>query len=310
MNHYGVQGVALDWFNSYLTNRTQRCLVNGSLSKTCSLKCGVPQGTILGPLLFLIYINDLPNCLSSCQPRMYADDTHITYAGADLNSIQSNLNHDLSKLNQWLTSNKLTLNAGSRQRLSTLPDTLELSINNESINRVSSVKSLGVFIDENLTWQTHIDKLSKKIASGIGAIKRIRPFVPPDTLLYIYSALIQPHFDYCNLVWGNCGKTLSDRLQKLQNRAARLLTSSSYDADAKGLIRQLGWKDLRTQRQIQKALMVYRSLNGLVPEYLSSKFLKRNGTRYSLRDSENKLVVPLPVLVIVVQLSGTAYPAI
>ena len=104
-------------------------------------------------------------------------------------------------------------------------------------------------------------------------------------LLYIYSALIQPHFDYCNLVWGNCGKTLSDRLQKLQNRAARLLTSSSYDADAKGLC---------TQRQIQKALMVYRSLNGLVPEYLSSKFLKRNGTRYSLRDSEKKLVAPLP----------------
>ena len=162
MNHYGVQGVALDWFNSYLTNRTQRRLVNDSLSKTCSLKCGVPQGTILGPLLFLIYINDLPNCLSSCQPRMYADDTHITYAGADLNSIQSNLNRDLSNLNQWLSSNKITLNAtktefmliGSRQRLSTLPDTLELSINNESINRVSSVKSLGVFIDENLTWQT------------------------------------------------------------------------------------------------------------------------------------------------------------
>ena len=87
---------------------------------------------------------------------------------------------------------------------------------------------------------------------------------------------------------------MSHKLQKLQNRAARLLTSSSYDADAKGLIRQLGWKDLCTQRQTQKALMVYRSLNGLVPEYLSSKFLKRNGTRYSLRDSENKLVVPLP----------------
>ena len=148
---------------------------------------------------------------------------------------------------------------GSRQRLSTLPNTLELSINNVPINRVSSVKSLGVLIDENLTWQTHIDKLSKKIASGIGAIKRVRTFVPPATLLYIYSALIQPHFDYCNLVWGNCGKTLSDRLQKLQNRAARVLTFSSYDTDAKSLIRQLGWKDLCTQRQIQKALMVYKS---------------------------------------------------
>ena len=137
--------------------------------------------------------------------------------------------------------------------------------------------------------KTHIDKLSKKVASGIGAIKRIRPFVPPPTLHYIYNALIQSHFDYCNLVWGNCGKTLFDRLQKLQNRAARVLTFSSYDADANRLIRQLDWKDLSTQFQIQKALMVYKSLNGLVPEYSSSKFVKRNETRYSLRDSVSKL---------------------
>ena len=162
------------------------------------------------------------------------------------------------------------------------------------IEHVSSVKSLGIFIDENLRWQTHIDKLSKKVASGIGAIKRIRTFVPPPTLHYIYNSLIQSHFDYCNLVWGNCGKTLFDRLQKLQNRAARVLTFSSYDADASRLIRQLDWKDLSTQFQIQKSIMVYKSLNGLVPEYLSSKFVKRNETRYFLRDSVNKLFVPFP----------------
>ena len=86
MNLYGIQETALDWFKSYLTNCTQQCLVTGSLSGICSLKCGVPQGTFLGSLLFLIYINDLPNCLTLCQPRMYADDTHITYAGVDVNS--------------------------------------------------------------------------------------------------------------------------------------------------------------------------------------------------------------------------------
>ena len=233
---------------------------------------------------------------------MYADDTHITYAGVDVNSIQLTLSHDLDNLNKWLISNKLTLNTsktefmliGSRQKLSTLSNPLELSINNVPIEHVSSVKSLGIFIDENLRWQTHIDKLSKKVASGIGAIKRIRPFVPPPTLHYIYNSLIQSQFDYCNLVWGNCGKTLFDRLQKLQNRAARVLTFSSYDADANRLIRQLDWRDLNTQFQIQKSIMVYKSLNGLVPEYLSSKFVKRNETRYSLRDSVNKLFVPFP----------------
>ena len=159
--------------------------------------------------------------------------------------------------------------------------------------KVTSVKSLGIFIDDNLRWQMHIDKLSKKIAYGIGAVKRIRHFVPTPTLHCIYNALIQSQFDYCNIVWDNCGKTLFDRLQKLQNRAARVLTFSRYDADANCLFRQLNWKNLSTQFQIQKALMFYESLNDLVPGYLS-KFVKRYETRYSLRDSVNKLIVPFP----------------
>ena len=146
---------------------------------------------------------------------------------------------------------------GSRQKLSTLSSQPELSIDNLPIEKVTSVKSLGIFIDENLRWQTHIDKLSKKIASGIGAIKRIRDFVPTPTLHCIYNALIQSQFDYCNIVWGNWGKTLFDRLQKLQTRAARGLTFSRYDADANRSFRQLNWKDLSTQFQIQTALMVY-----------------------------------------------------
>ena len=136
---------------SYLTNRTQRCSVNGCLSDFTILKCGVLQGTILGPLLFLLYIDDLPNCLSFSVPRMYADDTHITYAGSDSHLIQSSTSNDLEKLSIWLVSNRLILNAtktefmliGSRQRLSTLSDTLELSIDNVLIEQVSSVKSLG-----------------------------------------------------------------------------------------------------------------------------------------------------------------------
>ena len=145
-----------------------------------------------------------------------------------------------------------------------------------------------------MAWHSHIDKLSKKIASRIGAIKRIIPFVSPKILHYIYNALVQPHFDYCSIVWGNCGKTLSERLQKLQNRAAGILTSSSYDADARYLLRQLVWKNLITQRQIQVALMVFKALNDLAPDYLFSMFTECSTSGYVLRDSTNKLNVPLP----------------
>ena len=211
---------------------------------------------------------------------MYADDTGITYADSDLHFILSSLSYDLEKLSKWIVSNTLTLNATktefmliiSRQRLSTLSYTLERSIDNVPIEQVPSVKSLGIFIDENLTWHSHIDKLCTKIASG--AIKRVKPFVPQSTLLNIYNSLVQPHFDYYSLVWGNCGKTLSNKLQKLQNRAARVITSSNFDVDVDSLFHKLSWKDLESQRQIQNALMVFKSLKGLVPEYLTSLFKK------------------------------------
>ena len=175
-----------------------------------------------------------------------------------------------------------------------ISDTLELSINNIPIEQVSSVKSLGIYIEEDSTWHSHIDKLNKNIASAIEGIKRVKPFVPQSTLFNIYNSLVQSHFDYCSLVWGNCGKTLSNKLQKLQNRAARVITSSNYDIDVDSLFHKLSWKDLKSQRQIQNAWLVFKSLNGLVPEYLTSKFIKRNESNYSLRDSVSKLVVPFP----------------
>ena len=132
----------------------------------------------------------------------------------------------------------------------------------------------------------------KRSLLQLAAIKRVEPFVPQSTLLNIYNSLVQSHFDYCSLVWGNCGKTLSKKLQNLQNRAARVITSSNYDVDVDSLQTQL--ERLESQRQTQNALMVFKPLNGLVPEYPTSKFIKRNESNYSLRDSVNKLVVPFP----------------
>ena len=300
---YGLTGVSHKLFSFYLDNRTQKCVVNGSHSECCTLKCGIPRRTILGPLLFLLYINDLPNCLSHFVPRMYADDTHLTYSNGNIHSVQSSLSEDLLNINRWLTANKLTLNMtktefmlnGSRQKLNNLSSLPSLNINNVPIKHSHCSKSLGILIGHNLTWETHVDALSKKITSGIGAIKCINHCLPPTALHDVYYGLVQSHFDYCSVVWGNCGKSLRDKLQRLQNRAARVLTNSNYDADASILLNDSGWQNLETQRQIQKAVMVYKSLNCLAPDYMSSKFILRSDlfNSYNLRDSVNKLAVPL-----------------
>ena len=127
----------------------------------------------------------------------------------------------------------------SSQWLSLFASNPALEINGTQLNRVNFTKSLGVLIDEN-----HIDAISKKISYGIGSIKRISHCVPPATLHTIYHGLVQSHFDYCSVVWGNCAKTLSDKLQRLQNRAVRVLTNTCYDADANQLLKELGWDNL------------------------------------------------------------------
>ena len=150
-------------------------------------------------------------------------------------------------------------------------------------------------LDDKLSWTLHIQEISRKIASAIGALKCIKQCVPLMTLHCIFNALVQLYFIYCCVVFNHCGTTLTTKLQKLQNRPARVLTWSRYDADADYLIEMLGWKKLANQRNLQTALMVYKSINGHTPQYLTSTFINRDSINfYSLRDSDNKLAVPKP----------------
>ena len=127
---------------------------------------------------------------------------------------------------------------------------------------MSTSKSLGVHIDGNLSWECHINEISKKIASGISAIKRIRYFLPFEILLNVYNSLVQPHFDYCNVVWRNCSKNLSSKLQKLQNRVARVqITFSSFDCSTIESFQNLTWSKLVHQRVVSKAIMMHSIIN-------------------------------------------------
>ena len=188
---------------------------------------------------------------------MYADDTHLSYEGYFVDNLQLYLNLDLENVYNWLRANKLTLNMtktefmliGSRQRLGTLTDSPTITINDNQVSQVTTAKSLGVTIDNKLDWSSHIDKLTKEVASGIGAIKRIRHLVPRATLHLIYQALIKPHFDYFKFFFWKLQDNLAEQdIKTIQNRAARVLTHSNYDADAGHLFELLGWTNLAFQQ--------------------------------------------------------------
>ena len=214
-----------------------------------------------------MYFNDLPNCLRVAAPRMFADDTSITLSAKTVADLKLAVTSELNNLTCWLRANKLSLNVaktelviiGSRQRLNAQCEEINISIDDRTIKTVDHTKSLGLAIDAQLSWSKHVDEISKKVSSAIGALKRVRPFIPTDVAVQIYNALILPHFDYCSPVWDGMSDCLSDKLHKLQNRAARVITQSPLDTSSNLLLAMLRWEKLSFRRKKQKALITTKS---------------------------------------------------
>ena len=302
--HVGITGNALLLIKSYLIDRTQRCEVNGFISRESRVKCGVPQGSILGPLFFLLYINDLPTCLNKTKPRLFADDTNITATGECLHDIEDAVNSDLENLRQWLIANKLSLNVAKTefQIIGTKPmlkkastKKLNIHIQNKPIKQVFQCKTLGVTLDENLSWKSNTDALCKKISSGIYALKHIKEYVDKEILLAVYNAIIQPYFSYCCEVWNVLGETQSMRLQKLHNRAARIIARVPNEVDQQTVLSILGWEPLEQQRKKAKAKMMFKTLNNMGPNSLKKLFIfEREILNHSLRGTSSSIRLPKP----------------
>ena len=212
LEHYGFRGIVLEWFKNYLYNRKQYVCINSCKSSMENIICGVPQGSILGPLLFIIYVNDIVNVSNILKFVLFADDTTITFSHKNISNQYDIINRELKKVCDWFKVNKLSVNAsktnymflGTYHKTNVNTGDQCIILDNTKLERVKQTKFLGVIIDENLTWKNQIDNIAKNISRVIGLLYKLKHFVPERILYSLYCTLISPHINYCILAWGEC----------------------------------------------------------------------------------------------------------
>lgn len=224
--HYGIRGNAHDWMKSYLTDRQQFVTVSGKDSSKTELKYGVPQGSILGPLLFIIYVNDMPNLFKQAKFIMYADDANIIITGESVSEV-SEIARDLGcKLVKWVNANGLALNLKKTNYMlfsrSKMKD-IALKINNVEIERKREARFLGVIIDDQLTWGKHISCLKLKMARYVGIMYKLKKKLPLKARVQVFHSFVQSHLNYCSNIWGFAAKSHIESLFSAQKKGIRAI---------------------------------------------------------------------------------------
>ena len=269
LSYYGLSEEAVQLFRSYLSDRRQYVELSCTVSDQCSITCGVPQGSILGPLLFTIYVNDLFLATDIFHPVLYADDTTlITSIFTTVQNSEEIINYELRNVSDWLKLNKLSLNVSKtkamvfhcQQRVVSYP---ELYLEGRPIEFVKHFKFLGIIMDENLKFGNHIDQVGKKVSKVAGIMNRLKHFLPTNILKTIYNALILPHFTYGLSLWGS----KAGKLFILQKKAVRLITKSHYRAHTSVMFKNLRLLKINDLCVLHDYMFCFKFHNNLVPEY-------------------------------------------
>ena len=263
---YGIRGLALDWIKSYLANRGQYVCYNNSNSELKNIKCGVPQGSILGPVLFILYINDMCEVSKLLNIILFADDTSIFYSTRNIVDITCTVNNELEKLDIWFRVNKLSLNMNKTNFImftnkKQLRPTVNIVLNGKNIEQVSHTKFLGVIIDENLTWREQIKTVETKVSKSIGVLYETKDVLDIQALRTLYQSLVEPYMSYCCEIWGNTYPSRVRKLSLLQKKAIRIIYSLDYHGHTSVFFhcsRILKLQDLITHRTM---VMLYKANN-------------------------------------------------
>ena len=301
LHSMGVSRKALDWFKSYLSDRTQSVRIGHAISEARAITYGVPQGSILGPALFSIYINDLPTTPIVCPLESYVDDSkiYLSFSYKDIKVAEIQLTNDLRRIAAWCCSNSLLANPektklllfGTTQMLNHVQD-FQVTFLEKELRPVSSARDLGMEFDECLSYDEHITHVVSKCTKSLCQINRVKHILDSRTLIVIINALVFSKLYYCSSVWANTSKKNIAKLQTVHNFAARIVTGTRKYDHITPVLQQLNWLPVSYMLQYKDTIMAYKCLKGLAPPYLARRFTSRSETHDRATRQMDELDIP------------------
>ena len=296
LNHYGVRGLVNKWFASYLSGRTQITFVNNTLSDHHAVPVGVPQGSVLGPLLFLVYVNDIAHVLAENKVRLFADDTNIFISGDNIIDLRYEAEESLLKMERWFSVNELSMNMSKTcftlfsKRLKS--SDIELIVNNRQIPYAVSTKYLGIHLDQDLSFNVHTNYIKNKLNKFTSVFYYMSDFLKMDDVRKIYFAYVFPHIKYGIEVYGISSKKNQRSIQGVQNKLLKILCKCNQFDSPSLLHQSMNIFSFLESCIFSILVFVYKQVNGLLPPVFNQYFILNSALGRRSHRSQALLYVP------------------